>query len=72
MSSTKTSASALLPRPTASDVRELYEAVDFHPEEEERKKNNKEQEEEGGSGSSGAGVDVSPTQTKAGAEGGPA
>ncbi|KAG7670791.1 hypothetical protein KSW81_004224 [Nannochloris sp. 'desiccata'] len=59
----KASASALLPRPTASDVRELYEAVDFHPEEEERKKNN---EESGSShGSDLDGVGASPGKKKA-------
>jgi Vacuolar sorting-associated protein 13, N-terminal/N-terminal region of Chorein or VPS13 len=49
--SAKASASALLPRPTASDVRELYEAVDFYPEEEESKKSRI--DEETGAWSSG-------------------
>jgi len=59
---TKASASALLPRPTASDVLELYEAVDFHPEEEEIKENNEVSDHSSGDLD---GVDASPGKKKA-------
>jgi len=68
-STTKPSASALLPRPTASDVLELYEAVDFHPEEEERKKSMNEGESDHGNGDVD-GVDASPSTMKAHSKGG--